>query len=132
MHGCSIGMFSACVCMSGLSVFHRLRQMLDPLIDVRIFHSRGFRVLQRFLRVLHTGIGMAFFSMRRGALCMFDRFSNVLVPGECRAAKRRHADQCAQTKQFAVCVLISWIDLTQHSSALSRMFGGWIKAENFL
>jgi hypothetical protein len=78
MHHRGVGMFCARIGMPGLAVFYGFLQMFAPLIQMRVFHSGSLRMLERFLRMLDTGIGMSLLPMVCGSFRMLNGFTDML------------------------------------------------------
>ena len=70
--------------MTGLPMLDGFLQMLDPFIQMRIFHILlcRFGMMKRAFRMLHQGIAMPLLAMGNGFLRMLDRFSDVLIVGQ--------------------------------------------------
>ena len=79
--------------VSGLAMRDRFFQMFHALVQMRIFHTGSLRMFERLLGMLDTGIRMPFLPMRGGPTRMFNRFIDMLVPGERHAAQHGHTDE---------------------------------------
>jgi hypothetical protein len=79
--------------VSGLAMRDSFFQVFHALVQMRIFHASGLRVLECFLRMLDTGIRMPFLPVRGGSPRMLHGFIDMFVPGERHAAQHGHTDE---------------------------------------
>src|SRR4029079_13241116 len=69
------GMLGRHVGVPGFPVSDGFLQVLNALIQMRILHACGLRMLQRLFRMLRYGIGMTLLAMGHCALRMLNGFS---------------------------------------------------------
>jgi hypothetical protein len=88
----TLSVFRARIGVSGFTVFHGFREVFYTFSHMRVFPCR-LRMFERFIRMLNTCIGMAFFPMRRGALCVFEGLSRMFIASKRHLSQHRHADK---------------------------------------
>jgi hypothetical protein len=93
MGDCAFGMLGSHICVTSLAMSNGFLEMLDPFVQVRIFHTGRLGMFEGPLSMLHQGIGMALLAMSHSFLGMLDRFAHMLVVSKGKPAEQRETNK---------------------------------------